>query len=68
MGEHKYNQTAVDAKNGLLPPKNKPKLSKRQTEKFLLILSMMMNTMKTKFELSALVILISRLDRLDYKN
>ena len=29
-GEHKHNQTAIDAKNGLLPPKNKPKLSKRQ--------------------------------------
>ena len=32
MGEHKHNQTAIDAKNGLLPPKNKPKLSKRQQD------------------------------------
>ena len=32
MGEHKYNQTAIDAKNGTLPPKNKPKLSKRQQD------------------------------------
>ena len=32
MGEHKHNQTAIDAKNGLLPPKNKLKLSKRQQD------------------------------------
>lgn len=32
MGEHKHNQTAIDAKNGLLPPKNKTKLSKRQQD------------------------------------
>ena len=32
MGEHKHNQTAIDAKNGLLPSKNKPKLSKRQQD------------------------------------
>lgn len=32
MGEHKHNQTAIDAKNGLLPLKNKPKLSKRQQD------------------------------------
>lgn len=32
MGEHKHNQTAIDAKKGLLPPKNKPKLSKRQQD------------------------------------
>ena len=32
MGEHKHNQTAIDAKNSLLPPKNKHKLSKRQQD------------------------------------
>ena len=32
MGEHKHNQTAIDAKNGILPPKNKSKLSKRQQD------------------------------------
>ena len=32
MGAHKHNQTDIDAKNGLLPPKNKPKLSKRHTD------------------------------------
>lgn len=33
MGEHKHNQTAIDAKNGLLPPKNSvKKLSKRQQD------------------------------------
>ena len=32
MGEHKHNQRAIDAKNGLLPLKNKPKLSKRQQD------------------------------------
>lgn len=30
MGEHKYNPTAIAAKNGELPPKQKP-LGKRET-------------------------------------
>lgn len=29
MSEHKYNPTAIAAKNGELPPKERPKLSKR---------------------------------------
>ena len=32
MGEHKHNQTDIDDKNGLLNPKNKPKLSTRQQD------------------------------------
>ena len=32
MGQHKYNQTAIAAKNGELPPKEQPRLSKRQME------------------------------------
>ena len=32
MGEHKYNPTAIAAKNGELPPKEQPKLSKRQAD------------------------------------
>ena len=32
MGQHKYNPTAIAAKNGELPPKERPKLSKRQRE------------------------------------
>lgn len=32
MGEHKYNPTAIAAKNGELPPKKK-KRSKRETER-----------------------------------
>ena len=32
MGEHKYNPTAIAAKNGELPPKKQPKLSKRQAD------------------------------------
>ena len=32
MGEHKYNTTAIAAKNGELPPKEQPKLSKRQAD------------------------------------
>lgn len=32
MGEHKYNPTAIAAKNGELPPKEKPRLSKRQRD------------------------------------
>ena len=32
MGEHKRNPTAIAAKNGELPPKEPPKLSKRQTD------------------------------------
>lgn len=31
MGQHKYNPTAIAAKNGVLPPKP-PKSSKRQIE------------------------------------
>lgn len=29
MGQHKYNQTAIKAKNGEIPPKP-PKMSKRE--------------------------------------
>ena len=32
MGEHKYNPMAIAAKNGELPPKEQPKLSKRQAD------------------------------------
>ena len=32
MGEHKYNPTAIDAKNGELPPKEQPRFSKRQAD------------------------------------
>ena len=33
MGQHKYNPTAIAAKNGEIPPKPKPKpLSKRERE------------------------------------
>lgn len=32
MGEHKYNPTAIAAKNGELPPKEQPRLSKRQAD------------------------------------
>ena len=32
MGEHKHNPTAIAAKNGELPPKKQPKLSKRQAD------------------------------------
>lgn len=32
MGEHKYNPTAIATKNGELPPKEQPKLSKRQAD------------------------------------
>ena len=34
MGQHKYNPTAIAAKNGELPPKSK-KTSKREREAFL---------------------------------
>ena len=34
MGQHKYNPTAIAAKNGELPPKPKP-MSKRQREALL---------------------------------
>ena len=34
MGEHKYNPTAIAAKNGELPPKFKPR-SKRETERII---------------------------------
>ena len=30
MGQHKHNPTAIAARNGELPPKEQPKLSKRQ--------------------------------------
>ena len=36
MGQHKYNPTAIAAKNGELPPKPK-KLSKREREAYLQI-------------------------------
>ena len=32
MGQHKYNPTAIAAKNRELPPKEQPKLSKRQMD------------------------------------
>ena len=32
MSEHKYNPTAIAAKNGEHPPKERPKLSKRQAD------------------------------------
>ena len=32
MSEHKYNPTAIAAKNGELPPKEQLKLSKRQAD------------------------------------
>ena len=32
MGQHKHNPTAIAAKNGELPPKEQPKLSKRQMD------------------------------------
>lgn len=34
MGQHKYNQTAIKAKNGELPPKPK-KLGKRESERMI---------------------------------
>lgn len=36
MGQHKYNPTAIAAKNGELSPKERPKLTKRQREALLL--------------------------------
>lgn len=35
MGQHKYNQTAIAAKNGELPPKPK-KMGKREAERWLM--------------------------------
>ena len=32
MGQHKFNPTAIAAKNGEIPPKKNQKLSKRQVE------------------------------------
>ena len=32
MGQHKHNPTAIAARNGELPPKEQPKLSKRQAD------------------------------------
>ena len=32
MGQHKYNPTAIAARNGELPPKKQPRLSKRQMD------------------------------------
>ena len=32
MGQHKYNPTAIAARNGELPPKEQPRLSKRQAD------------------------------------
>ncbi len=34
MGQHKYNPTAIAAKNGELPPKAKP-MSKREVERLI---------------------------------
>ena len=35
MGQHKYNPTAIAAKNGEIPQKERPKLTKRQAERLL---------------------------------
>lgn len=36
MGQHKYNPTAIAAKNGELPPKKRePRLTNRQAERLL---------------------------------
>lgn len=35
MGQHKYNPTAIEAKNGALPPKPK-KMGKRERERRLM--------------------------------
>lgn len=35
MGQHKYNPTAIAAKNGEIPPKERPKLTKRQAERLM---------------------------------
>ncbi len=32
MGQHKYNPTAIAAKEGKIPPKKKSRISKRQSE------------------------------------
>ena len=32
MDQHKHNPTAIAAQNGVLPPKEQPKLSKRQMD------------------------------------
>ena len=32
MGQHKHNPTAIAARNGELPPKEQPKLTKRQMD------------------------------------
>lgn len=32
MDQHKHNPTAIAARNGELPPKEQPKLSKRQMD------------------------------------
>ena len=32
MGQHKHNPTAIAARNGELPPKEQPRLSKRQID------------------------------------
>lgn len=36
MGEHKYNPTAIAAKNGELPPKKKP-ISKRERDRLIYV-------------------------------
>ena len=46
MGQHKYNPTAIAAKNGEIPPKEKPKLSKKQTE--WLIMNMINNELRKR--------------------
>lgn len=45
MGQHKYNPTAIAAKNGELPPKP-PKMSKREREA--LLYAAMKNAMHEK--------------------
>lgn len=35
MGQHKYNPTAIAAKNGEIPQKERTKLTKRQAERLL---------------------------------
>ena len=38
MGQHKYNPTAIAAKNGELPPKKRePRLTNRQAERLLML-------------------------------
>lgn len=56
MGQHKYNPTAIAAKNGELPPKP-PKKSRRETERELygaVVAAMMEKSPATAAVISAL--------------